>query len=145
MKQSIHHVLLAVLSCLLFSACNKDEEQEFVMSQSPIGKTYYANDITIKFESADTVSFFIVEKDNPETSKYKGKAKYIFNNGDIEIRNADNKDLSVSEVLNTKYPYFLYFHGKFASPDILTAKFNLYGYQYQMLTLCDIDFHTINK
>lgn len=146
MKQSIHCIFFTILSCLVFTACNKDEEQEFIMSTPPIGKCYLTSEsIVIKFESTDSVSFYVFDTYNPELSQYKGRAKYIFDKGNIEIRNEDNKNLSVSDVLNTKCPYFLFFKGKFINSDTLTARFNIYGYHYQMLTLCDVNFHIISE
>lgn len=99
---------------LLFAACDKNEEKEFIMNAPPIGETYESISTSITFESADSIRFhFIIAQNEPEE-----KAKYIFNNGKFKIINPYGKFITYDEVTKA---YFFYFEGSFTSEDQLEA------------------------
>lgn len=108
------------LASLLLTACNdEEEEKEFVMTAPPIGETYESSTSIITFESADSVSFHVITIDKKIKHRV-GKAKYLFNNGKVEILNSHELHFPIEE---TKEPFFLFFHGSFTSKDRLDAKF----------------------
>lgn len=105
---------IIVFFTFLFAACDKNEENEFIMNTPPIGETYESLSTSITFESADSIRFhFIIAQNEPEE-----KAKYIFNNGRLKIVNPYGKFITYDKVTKA---YFFYFDGSFTSEDKLEA------------------------
>lgn len=111
--------VLSLASLLLVSCDSDNEEKEFVMTKPPIGKTYENSTISITFDSADSVSFrFLIELHRLQHPE--GKAKYLFDNGKVEILNSHERTFPPEEATES---YFTFFHGVFTSNERLDATF----------------------
>ena len=110
MRQKKLAISLLLLLILGITSCSKDDNEKPAL-ESPIGKTFESLILSITFESADSVSFH-----SKTTPSYKGKAKYLFNDGTITILNPHGKRLPVEEVTEA---YFLVFKGKMASSEVI--------------------------
>jgi len=110
MRQKNLAISLLLLLILGITSCSKDDNEKPAL-ESPIGKTFESLILSITFESADSVNFH-----SKTTPSYKGKAKYLFNDGTITILNPHGKRLPVEEVTE---PYFLVFKGKMASSEVI--------------------------
>lgn len=120
-----HHHLHLLFPVLLFSlaACSdidNGNDDPFIMTSAPIGKTYsYDDDVTITFESADSVSFRLAINLNYYHPRTHAKAHYTFENGHVVIENPWS-DLNWEEHKDLP-PCVLSLEGTFTAPDVLTT------------------------
>lgn len=126
MKPICHYLLLPALFFSLAACNNTDngEDEPFIMANAPIGKTYTLdNNVTLTFESADSVSFRLAMSLNYYHPRIQGKAHYTFDNGHVMIENPlGNLDWAEHQEL---LPCILYMEGTFTAPDALeTSNFN---------------------
>lgn len=145
MKKCIKFLAGGLLAlCVLLTSCDK-EEKEFVMERPPIGSVYACSNVAIKFVSADSVAFYCKIPEGYNPSQWKGKAKYVFDKGKIEILDPYNGTLTVDERLEIELPFFYYFQGEFISLDYLEATMLLYGHKHTLNARGTWDFRLSNR
>lgn len=113
--------VLSLASLLLVSCDSDNEEKEFVMTKPPIGKTYEDNTNSITFVSADSVSFRLLVEQH-RLQHPEGKAKYLFDNGKVEILNPHEPSFPPDQATES---YFTFLHGNFTSNEKLEGTFQI--------------------
>ena len=117
-----------LITLVLFS-CDDDENIPGYMQNPPIGNTYSNELLMLTFESADSLSYYLV--DFPEE---RDTVFYQFKNGVVIVDSRKQK----SDFSKVNRPILSYMHAFFESPDkfdadiILSAQKNESGYGYIM-------------
>lgn len=139
MKANKFFGVFLLLCCTMgFVSCSNDDEQENISIGSPVGETFESLILSVTFESSDSVSFH--SKENPE---FKGKAKYLFDRGEITILNPYGRRLPLEEVTDA---YFVEFKGEMISPDIIDhVKYNFIGPQGREIHCANSDILWLKK
>lgn len=110
-------IILVVFLLSIFSCSDKNNNETLpTRTQAPVGETFSDGIVTLIFESPDSLQYYHRDK------IVKGKAAYIFKNGEIEIVNPHGKRLDPKDVLE---PYFLGLKGTFSDYNTIDVSYGI--------------------